>query len=91
VVHGRPILGDDALQREREQVGRGHRGDGQEEDARSTKERGQERRDRGPDKTQRADPRQTDEDPVEPADPVEDDEALDVSVERNQTGTICFA
>ncbi|MDX6487992.1 MAG: hypothetical protein QOK13_607, partial [Gaiellaceae bacterium] len=39
----------------------------------------------------RADPRQTDEDPVEPADPVEDDEALDVSVERNQTGTICFA
>ncbi len=83
IAQRRPIDIEDGLQRESEQVGASDGADSGDEHSRTTEERRHQSGDDDPDEPERADARQADEDPVEPADAVEDDEALDVSVERD--------
>jgi len=83
VAHRGAIDVEDGLQREGDQVGAGDSTDRDDEDARPAQQDCHQHGDRDPDEPERSDPRQADEDPVEPTDPVEDDEALEMSVERD--------
>jgi hypothetical protein len=84
VAEGRSLDVDDALDRACEDVGDPVRGEHEEHQRRPAAEQGQSEPDPDPDEPERADPREPDEDVVEDAGPVVDDEALEVSVEPGQ-------
>src|SRR5207248_7265650 len=71
-------------------VGDGDRNQCEQENARAPGRERDHERDPDPDEPERSDPREAFEQPVQPADTVLDDPALDVSIGADQVGTICF-
>src|SRR6476659_9677505 len=65
-------------------------GEEQDEDPGPAPDHGQDESDHHEDEPVRADPREVDEQPVQPADPVLDDPAFQVPVERDQVGRSCL-
>ena len=90
VEERRAVATDQLAQREREQVGHEVGGDEQDEEPRPPPDQREDEPDRDEDEPVGPDPREPDEDPVERADAVVDDPALEMVVETDQVGRSCF-
>jgi len=81
LVHERTVPGDERLSEQDEQLGDTVGGDDGRHDCRPAPQQRQEDRDRDPDRAERADPRESDREPVEPAGAMGNDPGLGAAVE----------